>query len=95
MSDLDEFDLAGAVWRKSGRSNNNTNCVEVARVWRRSRRSNANNNCVEVAVGGTSLYGTVGVRDSKDPDGPVLIFRADGWTAFLTVTRAGAFAPHR
>lgn len=39
--------------------------------WRKSRRSGAQGNCVEVAFLGT---GRVGVRDSKAPDGPVLIF---------------------
>jgi hypothetical protein len=64
-------------------------------VWRKSTRSNADNNCVEVAVGGARFGGTVGVRDSKDPGGPVLTFAADGWSAFLAATRAGALHSHR
>jgi hypothetical protein len=31
------------------------------------------------------------VRDSKDPTGPVLAFRADAWTAFITDVKAGRF----
>ncbi|MDG4833926.1 DUF397 domain-containing protein [Solwaraspora sp. WMMD1047] len=61
-----------------------------AAAWRKSSRSNNSNNCVEVAVGGE-----VGVRDSKDPGGPVLTFATDGWAAFLTATRVGALHPPR
>jgi hypothetical protein len=47
--------------------------------WRKSSRSGDTGSCVEVAF--TSQ--AVGVRDSKHPVGPVLVFRAAGWTAFL------------
>ena len=48
--------------------------------WRKSSRSNgAQANCVEVA----RASGTVAVRDSKNTAGPMLIFPAAGWTAFL------------
>ncbi|MFE7871218.1 DUF397 domain-containing protein [Micromonospora humida] len=48
--------------------------------WRRSRRSGSNDQCVEVA---TNLVGVVGVRDSKDPAGPVLTFPAYSWRIFV------------
>ncbi|MBM7079300.1 DUF397 domain-containing protein [Micromonospora humida] len=48
--------------------------------WRRSRRSGSNDQCVEVA---TNLVGVVGVRDSKDPAGPVLTFPAYSWRVFV------------
>ncbi|MFD6336163.1 DUF397 domain-containing protein [Streptomyces sp. NPDC060131] len=48
--------------------------------WVRSSYSGANGNCVEVAV--PSGGGRV-VRDSKNPGGPVLLFSADGWQAFV------------
>lgn len=83
------YDLTGAVWRKSSRSNDSNNCVEVAQVWRKSSRSNANNNCVEVAAGGPSFDGVVAVRDSKNPDGPALVFQPGDWASFLTGLRAG------
>ncbi|MGI5323613.1 DUF397 domain-containing protein [Actinomadura nitritigenes] len=39
-------------------------------VWRKASRSTAEgDNCVEVADG----TGVVAVRDSKDPDGPMLV----------------------
>ena len=57
---VQDIDLSGAIWRKSSRSNNGGNCVEVAR----------------------NLTGIVAVRDSKDPEGPVLIFTSADWEAF-------------
>ncbi|MEH1012422.1 DUF397 domain-containing protein [Micromonospora sp. CPCC 206060] len=49
--------------------------------WRKSTRSGNNGGaCVEVA---DNLPGVVGVRDSKDPAGPVLVFAPAAWRAFL------------
>jgi hypothetical protein len=49
--------------------------------WRKSTRSNGSGgNCVEVA---DNLPGVVAVRDSKDPDGPVLVFEPEAWRAFV------------
>jgi hypothetical protein len=57
-----------------------------AAVWTKSRRSNGQANCVEVA---RNLPGIVAVRDSKDPAGPVLVFTADEWAAFMGRMRDG------
>ena len=46
--------------------------------WRKSSYSTSNGgNCVEV---GTAPR-TIAVRDSKDPDGPVLAVSREGWRA--------------
>jgi hypothetical protein len=56
--------------------------------WTKSSLSFANGNCVEVA----SLPGSkIGIRDSKDADGPVLTFTPDEWNAFLGGVRNGEF----
>ncbi|MFD8337231.1 DUF397 domain-containing protein [Streptomyces solisilvae] len=50
-------------------------------VWRKSNySSNAGGECVEVA---DNLPGIVPVRDSKNPEGPVLIFQNDAWSTFI------------
>ena len=49
------------------------------KTWRKSSYSGNENACVELAVGQTS----VGVRDSKQPDGPALAFAAEPFRAFL------------
>ncbi|MEV6302448.1 DUF397 domain-containing protein [Actinoplanes sp. NPDC051861] len=48
-------------------------------VWRKSSRSVGGGECVEVAVKG----GEVAVRDSKSPDGPMLIFSLVAWRSFI------------
>jgi Domain of unknown function (DUF397) len=52
----------------------------------RSSLSLANGNCVEVAG---LPDGGLGVRNSRDPDGPVLRFTPEGWCAFLDGVRNG------
>ncbi|MFY1675364.1 DUF397 domain-containing protein [Plantactinospora sp. WMMB334] len=55
-------------------------------VWRKSSRSGSNSNCVEVA----ELPSVGAVRDSKDPDGSVLLFPRDNWATFIAGTRRDA-----
>jgi hypothetical protein len=77
-------DFSQITWRKARRSANNGACVEIG-SWRKSSRSAAEGNCVEVAADAAVVL----ARDSKDPDGPVLGFGADAWTAFLTTVKTG------
>jgi len=58
-------------------------------VWHKSSRSNADNNCVEIA---DLPDGGRAVRDSKDNGtGPVLVFTAAEWSAFIEGAKDGEF----
>ena len=54
--------------------------------WFKSSVSEAMGECVEVA-----FISLVTVRHSKDPDGPVLVFRPSEWDAFLQGADLGEF----
>jgi Domain of unknown function (DUF397) len=56
-------------------------------VWRKSSYSGANGgNCIEIAAAAR----TVVVRDSKEPDGPVLAFGPNVWQRFADHVKAYA-----
>ncbi len=57
-------------------------------AWRKARASAAGDNCVEVA---DLQDGSRAVRDSKDPEGPMLTFTPDEWAAFLVGVKGGEF----
>jgi Domain of unknown function (DUF397) len=62
-------ELAGARWRKSGRSSAQGNCVELA----------------------TLPGGGVAMRNSRDPEGPALLFTDAELDAFVGGVRDGEF----
>jgi hypothetical protein len=57
-------------------------------VWQKSRRSNPSGNCVEVAL---LPGGGVAIRNSRDPDGPALVYTPDEVAAFLGGVLDGDF----
>jgi Domain of unknown function (DUF397) len=78
------------VWRKSSYSGTNGGaCVEVATVWEKSSYSGSTGGaCVEVA---RNVPQAAAVRDSKDPDGPRLVFTPQEWREFTAGVRTGEF----
>lgn len=57
-------------------------------LWFKSSRSAGGNDCVEVAH---LAGGKVGVRDSKNPTGPALVFTPSEWDAFTAGVNDGEF----
>ncbi len=53
--------------------------------WRESSYSGNTGNCIEVAI----TESVVGIRDSKDLNGSVLVFTRDEWRSFLRGVKAG------
>ena len=62
--------------------------ITTAAAWRTSTLCDLNG-CVEVAI----LGDRVAVRDAKDRAGPVLVFTAREWEAFVGGVRGGEFDP--
>jgi uncharacterized protein DUF397 len=55
------------------------------RTWRKSSYSGSNGgNCIEI----TTAPGTVAVRDSTNPHGPVLAFTGQDWQQFTDQVKA-------
>jgi hypothetical protein len=68
------------------------NGVSAARLpvtWQKSRRSNPSGNCVEMAE--LPNGGGIAVRNSRDPEGPALIYTLDEIAAFIDGARDGDF----
>ncbi|MFD9865682.1 DUF397 domain-containing protein [Streptomyces niveus] len=60
--------------------------------WRKSSHSGpSGGDCLEVA----GCHLVVPVRDSKSPQGPVLVFPGDGWSSFVSAVRTGALGRKR
>lgn len=59
-------------------------------AWFKSSRSLSGKDCVEVAH---LASGVVGVRDSKNPTGPALVFGPGEWDSFTAGLRAAGSKP--
>jgi Domain of unknown function (DUF397) len=73
--------LAGRVTGRRSRAS-------VSFDWAKSSLSYANGNCVEVAGLSDDL---IRIRDSKNPNGPMLQFTPAEWDAFVGGVRNGEF----
>jgi hypothetical protein len=87
-------DLSRAVWRKSSYSNGSGgSCVEIATIPPNSTHLGGQTS-TEIAVpAGQADSGAriVAVRDSKDRQGPVLVFSPADWQTFAGAVKAGQF----
>ncbi|MEU1984801.1 DUF397 domain-containing protein [Nocardia sp. NPDC019395] len=58
--------------------------------WFKSSRSGGGKECVEAAF---LDGGMVGIRDSKNPTGPALVFTPSEWDAFTAALQSGTPRP--
>jgi Domain of unknown function (DUF397) len=56
-------------------------------TWVKAQYSGSNGQCVEIA----SAPGKIAIRDSKDPDGPILVYTPGEFRTFLHGARNGKF----
>ncbi|MFJ4184122.1 DUF397 domain-containing protein [Kitasatospora sp. NPDC089509] len=57
-------------------------------VWIKSSESEANGQCVELAL---TEDGEIAVRNSRDAQGPALLFTTGEWKALLAGAKGGEF----
>ena len=82
MNPNSRTDLSSVEWRKSSYSSaTGGECLEVGVRWRKSSYSSGTGGeCLEVA---DNLPGITPVRDSKNPEGPALVFPTRAWALFV------------
>lgn len=71
------------------RTYNGMPATDLLVVWHKSRRSSPNGNCIELAK--LPDGAGVAVRNSRDPEGPALIYTRAEFAIFLRSARAGEF----
>lgn len=71
------------------RIHKSTDLAPEASWFKSSYSSGSEGNCVEAA----DLEPAVGVRDSKDTQGPALVFPKSTWAAFVAGVRSGELDP--
>jgi hypothetical protein len=59
------------------------------RSWRKSSHSGNENACLEILD--PPPPGQAPVRDSRNPDGSMIIFRAEAWSEFIAAVRRDEF----
>ncbi|MFJ2898172.1 DUF397 domain-containing protein [Streptomyces sp. NPDC087218] len=59
--------------------------------WFKSSYSNNGGDCIEVAANLAASLGVIPVRDSKNPNGPVLNTSTTSFTTFVASIKAGEF----
>lgn len=60
----------------------------VGAAWQKSRHSNPSGNCVELA---RLPGGSIALRNSRDPEGPALVYTLDEIAVFLLGAKDGEF----
>ncbi|OPF71618.1 DUF397 domain-containing protein [Streptomyces antioxidans] len=71
-----------------GEYRNGSPAGSIDAIWTKSRKSTATGQCVELAA---LPEGRVAMRNSTDPCGPALIFKASEIAAFLDGAKKGEF----
>jgi Domain of unknown function (DUF397) len=64
-----------------------TEAERAGLAWLKAQSSSHNGACVEIA----DAVGRIAMRDSKDPDGPILVYTPAEFEAFLNGARNGEF----
>jgi hypothetical protein len=64
-----------------------TEAERAGLAWLKAQSSTANGACIEMA----EVTGKIAIRDSKDPDGPILVYTPAEFTAFLSGAKSGEF----
>ena len=64
-------------------------CQLMDVTWQKSLLSNPSGNCVEMAA--LPNRGGFAVRNSRDPEGPALVYTRDEMVAFIQGARQGDF----
>jgi Domain of unknown function (DUF397) len=82
-------ELEGIVDSMNSKSENTalSEAERASLAWLKAQASTHNGQCVEIA----STRGKIAIRDSKDPDGPILVYTNAEFKAFLDGARNGEF----
>jgi hypothetical protein len=63
----------------------------IPNEWRKASACNGASACVEVREPSEETGGMWQIRDSKNPDGPVMSYSHEEWVAFTAGVRDGEF----